>query len=108
MKHGRARTEIPLATSEGIKAMDVGWLSDARIPRREAYAVLETAPEICVEVVSSSKVRAELDERRRLFFERGASEVWFCDAEGNLEFFAPAGRIPKSALCPKFPARLAT
>ena len=88
--------------------MDVDWLSDARIPRREAYAVVERGPEIGVEVMPPSNVRAEVAERRRLFFKRGPQEVGFCDAEGNLEFFAPAGRIPKSVLCPKFPARLVT
>ena len=61
------------------------------------------APEIYVEVVFSSNSEAELAEKRRLYFEQGAQEVWICDDAGTMFFFAPAGQLSQSQLIPEFP-----
>ena len=49
---------------------------------------------------------AELEERRRLDFEKGAVECWVCDLFGCRTFCDPAGELEQSRLCPKFPARI--
>lgn len=64
------------------------------------------APEICVEVRSPSDLTAELEERKRLFFEKGAREFWLCDLDGTMSFFDPAGQIAGSELCPRFPRQV--
>src|SRR5438045_3596069 len=72
MNGGRSLTECPLETTEGIKAADVAWVSNERLASRPNDPVYLIAPEICVEVVPPSNTRNELDERKRLYFERGA------------------------------------
>lgn len=101
---GRVITECPLTTSDGVKAIDVGWFSDTRHARAyDARCFLE-APEICVEVISPSNTRAEMDEKKALYFDAGASEVWFCDEDGSMTFFTAAGgTAASSTLCPGFP-----
>ena len=64
------------------------------------------APELCIEVLSESNTRAEIDEKQGLYFERGALEVWTCDPEGRMHFYHPSGEQPASTLVPGFPAEI--
>ncbi len=105
---GFAVTECPVSTSEGVKGADVIWISSARKRRALRDGLLEMAPEICVEVLSPSNTREEMMEKKRLYFEGGAKEVWFCDLSGRMHFYlhTDPDRPSVSALCPKFPRRL--
>jgi len=50
-------------------------------------------------------------EKKALYFEAGAKEVWFCDGDGRLFFFmagAPEQTREASELCPGFPVRIDT
>ena len=109
LPRGHALTECPLSTSDGVKAIDVAWLK----PDREAEIqsiCLTRSPEICVEVLSPSNSEAEMSEKRALYFEAGASEVWFCDEQGNLIFWLASTDEPveQSLLYPQFPRRIPT
>jgi Uma2 family endonuclease len=106
---GRALPECPISTIDGVRAADVGWYSEARFARVQDQPALETAPEICVEVLSSTNTPFEMREKRQLYFEAGAREVWICDETGSLRFFtSPSAPEPvsTSSLCPAFPARI--
>lgn len=109
MTGGRVLAECPVETSDGTKVADVAWISrDRYLPYRQASS-LPVAPEICVEIISTSNTRAEMTGKRTLYFERGAREVWFCDADGTLEFFVKDSASPckVSAMCPSFPKSIA-
>jgi Uma2 family endonuclease len=106
LKGGLALPECPIETSEGVKAADIAWVSRARRASRPNDPVYLIAPEICVEVMSPSNSEEELEERRRLFFEKGAVEFWVCDLLGNMTFSDGGGSLAASKLCPKFPAKL--
>jgi hypothetical protein len=99
-------TECPIETSERVKATDVAWVSHERRASRPKDPMYLVAPEICVEIESSSNPEGEWEERRRLLFERGAKEFWLCDLEGRLRFYEPAGPIARSGVCPDFPERI--
>jgi Uma2 family endonuclease len=100
---GNVRTECPLSTSDGVKAVDVVWLSDLRESTALRLQLLTEAPEICVEVLSPSNTPAEMEEKKALYFDAGADEVWFCEDDGNMRFHSPSGLLEKSQLCPDFP-----
>lgn len=107
--NGKARPECPLSTSAGTKAVDAIWISDERLKRSRQGSLLVIAPEICVEVLSPSNTRQEIEEKRRLYFEAGAEEFWICGLDGTMEFYlatAPDRPTTQSALCPSFPSRL--
>ena len=105
---GHVITECPVSTSEGVKLVDVVWVSPARRQAQRGRVSFTQAPEICVEIISPSNTRRELAEKKALYFAAGAKEVWFCHRDGRMECFrkdapeAPAA----SALCPAFPERL--
>lgn len=103
---GKVRTECPLSTSDGIKAIDVVWLSDIREIGALAGEVLIKAPEICVEVLSPSNTCGEMAEKMALYFDAGAEEVWFCELDGSMRFHSAEGVLERSRLCAEFPGKI--
>ncbi len=102
---GGISTETPISTSQGIRLADATWASaDFLAALPEGCVCLPSAPEICVEIVSPSNTREEMEEKRRLYFEAGAKEFWLCH-RGSMSFYLADCEPPaeKSALCPDFP-----
>jgi Uma2 family endonuclease len=101
---GRAMPECPISTADGVKAVDLAWLDSDRIELRERPLILTCAPEICIEILSPSNTSAEIDEKRALYFDAGAAEVWICNLDGSITFFVrPDRQQSTSLLCPAFP-----
>ncbi len=104
---GYARPEYPVQTRKGVKMCDVVWMSPARYAEAKAEEDASlVAPEICIEVRSASNTQAEMDEKRALYFERGAEEVWVVSADGKITFYTEKGRAEASARVPDFPSAI--
>lgn len=102
---GETFPEYPIATSEGVKQADVIWVSRDRLRDMEETGDPPTlAPEICVEILSDTNTDREVSEKRALYRERGAKEVWIVDQDGRIRFFGEQKK--ESALAPDFPDRL--
>jgi Uma2 family endonuclease len=108
LPHGRTLPEVPVQTTDGVKVADVGWFTMGRLTPIRRETVYPIAPEICVEVLSRSNSREEMIDKMKLYFAAGASEVWLCGEEGEMEFFTSAipQAVAASLLCPDFPTRL--
>lgn len=106
MPDGRVNPECPISTADGVKAADVTWASPARLVERGNRVVYPKCPEICVEIISPSNTRSEIEEKARLYFDAGAQEVWTC-RNGAMTFLgADLEPMDRSKLCPQFPARI--
>ena len=106
MQKGRSVTECPISTSDGVKAADVGWFSKERHDPIATKVCFPISPEICVEVISPSNSESEIDEKKALYFQAGAEEVWICDLEGAMRFHlkaSPDMATNASELCLDFP-----
>jgi Uma2 family endonuclease len=109
LPQGLVITECPLSTADGVKAVDVAWLGPDRleIEEKPEPTILVRAPEICVEILSPTNTRGEIDEKCALYFDAGAAEVWICNLDGSMSFFVgPDHQVSASSLCPAFPARI--
>ncbi len=107
LKGGECMPELAVMTADNVKAPDVVWASKAALKAHEKEKInWSSSPEICVEVISPSNTRAEIEEKRALYLESGAKEVWVCSLDGKMSFFAAAGELERSALCPSFPLRV--
>jgi Uma2 family endonuclease len=104
--HGEVSTEVPIETREGVKVPDVVWVSAQRLAAETNPLTFTKAPELCVEVLSPSNRDAEILEKRGLYFEQGAVEVWICDEAGKMTFETVDGEIDCSSLFPTFPKQI--
>lgn len=104
---GTCAVEFAVETAKGVKVPDVIWISDERLAglsgEEEASPVL---PEIVVEVLSEDNTEAEIAEKRQLYLDEGAEEVWMCDADGVMQFYGKDGALDHSALVPDFPTQV--
>src|ERR1051325_442590 len=105
---GRVLTECPISTADGVKAADVAWASPERMSELADQVCFPSAPDICVEVLSPSNTEAEIQEKKALYFDAGAKEVWLCSGVGAMRFYGrdDARPILRSRLCPDFPKRV--
>ena len=104
LPHGKGVTEAGVQTRDNVKVPDVAWFTREHWETAQYELASSQAPAICVEVASESNSARELTEKRALYFEAGAQEVWFCDKCGNMSFFTLAGQALTSPMCPDFPA----
>ncbi len=103
---GQPLVECPVSTIDGVRAADVGWYSIERYDEVRHQQAFEKAPEICVEVLSPSNTTGQ---KKQLYFEAGALEVWFCRTNSMMEFFSkeqPDDFVHRSSVCPDFPKKI--
>jgi len=104
--NGHVSIEYAIATPRGVKSADVVWMSEARKTKMQKTGDPTTlAPEICVEVMSTSNTEAEMQEKRALYRSVGAKEVWIVDQEGQIHFFADEA-LDASSIAPDCPNTL--
>ena len=106
LNNGKTLPECAVTTSKGTKVADVAWASLALFNTIKDEVECSIAPEICVEVVSASNSKQEINEKQHLFLEAGAQEFWACDEEGKLKFYNSAGELTSSLLAPEFPKKI--
>ena len=105
---GETLTECPISTADGVKAADIAWASEQSSSELGNRACFLHAPEICIEVLSPRNSVAEMKEKRALYFDAGAREVWFCSTSGGMTFYVREQQDPleNSRLCPEFPSQI--
>lgn len=92
--------ECSILTSEGVKVADVAWLSEEFYAEFGEKTPYPKAPEICVEVKSPANSKAEMEEKIRLYLEKGALEVWIVDELARINFYTHTGKMKTSKLAP--------
>lgn len=100
---GVVLTECAIWTEKGTKCADVAWASTELFEQLQDKTEALIAPEICVEVTSLSNSAKEMRQKRKLYFEQGAKEVWICDEYGKLKFYDESGELEHSKMFPDFP-----
>jgi Uma2 family endonuclease len=107
LPNGQTLPECAVSTADGVKALDVAWLDPARPELNLEPGLLTRAPDICVEILSPSNTKTEIAEKRVLYFDAGATEVWICNLDGSMSFFVgPDHQVSTSVRCPDFPDRI--
>lgn len=93
---GEVFTELAVQTTKGVRVPDVAWGTKAYVEKhiKDIYAL--SAPELCVEIISSSNTREEMLEKVELFIESGAKEVWLISEDGTASFYNQQGSLETS------------
>jgi Uma2 family endonuclease len=103
---GKTLPECAIRTSKGTKVADVAWVSLDLLSKIKNETEAPIAPEICVEFISASNTKKEMAEKRQLYFEAGALEVWMCNENGDVSFFNAEQQLTRSVLVPEFPEKI--
>jgi len=97
MPKGKVMPEFAIQTDNGVKVPDVVWCSDEFLKKYPIeQSPFPAAPELCVEVVSDSNTYKSMKKKMKLYFAKGAKEVWLVSLKGKIRFFTPTGEIPES------------
>lgn len=94
--NGKIIMECSIETSDGVKVADVAWASDEFIAKYQFDTPYKKAPEICVEITSSSNSKGEIEEKTQLYLAREALEVWIVNNKGEMKYFTPEGELESS------------
>ncbi len=100
---GHTFNECSVETSQGVKVADVIWGSSDFFSVHQLDTPYPVAPELCIEIMSPSNSMDEMEEKKDLYIERGALEVWICEESGAITFWDIQGKISTSFLFPDFP-----
>ena len=106
MPDGRPIAECSIQTADGVKVADVAWASAEFLQRHGIANPYPEAPEIVIEILSPSSTLAEMEEKKELYFARGAREFWICQEDGGMRFYNNPVQLAASALALDFPARV--
>ncbi|MCP5197797.1 MAG: Uma2 family endonuclease [Gammaproteobacteria bacterium] len=103
---GEAIPECSIQTANGVKVADIAWASHAFLRQHGVANPYPAAPEIVVEILSPSNTLAEMQEKKELYFARGAQKFWICEEDGAMQFYNNHARLESSQLASGFPARI--
>jgi len=100
---GRGLPEFPVTTSGGVRVPDVAWVPDGRLEELAETGDPPTrAPDVCIEVMSESNDWNEMRDKRALYLEAGAKEVWVVAEDGAVRFFGEE-ELERSEVVSGFP-----
>ena len=94
--------ECSILTNEGVRVADVAWASNEFYAEFGDVTPYPKAPEICVEIKSPANSKGEMEEKIRLYLEKGAQEVWIVDEKSKTTFHTHTGKMKKSKLVEDF------
>jgi Uma2 family endonuclease len=93
---GKVIMECSIQTNDGVKVADVAWASDAFIAEFGYSTPYMKAPEICVEITSSSNTKDEIEEKVQLYLAKGANEVWVVNEDRDTTYYTHEGKLSDS------------
>jgi Uma2 family endonuclease len=106
-KDGKVLTECAIWTHRGTKVADVAWASAVTFQHIKDEVECSMAPDVCIEVLSSSNTEEEIADKKSLYFSQGAKEVWICNQDGEIRFYMPGTEAEHSKIFPTFSGKIA-
>lgn len=76
MVDGKLVFQVPVETSDGVRVVDVGWVSNSRLQTLRTDPCWSAAPDICVGIVSRSKSEQHAEEDSHYLLRSGALDSW--------------------------------
>ncbi|NOQ35005.1 MAG: Uma2 family endonuclease [Methylococcaceae bacterium] len=102
---GKVITECSINTPKGVKVADVAWGSTNFFLKNGLETPYQSAPEICVEIVSPSNSQQEMTEKISLYLQQGTKEVWICQQKGEVTIYNSSGKSPVSKFFANLPKK---
>lgn len=81
-----------IETPDGIRTIDVGWISESRMKTMRTEPTWSAAPDISVSVVSRKRLLQEAENDNHFLLKSGAREAWILLPDGTLDRRSEGGR----------------
>ncbi|MGR8934339.1 MAG: Uma2 family endonuclease [Gammaproteobacteria bacterium] len=104
-RRGKVLIGCAIATPTGVKVADAVWAGKAFLQRYGLAPPYPQAPEICVEIVSSSTSNAAMQDKINVYLSNGAKEVWLYNENGTAEIYTQDGKVSRSAFFHRLPVQ---
>lgn len=101
---GRLVFNVPVETSGGVKVVELGWVSNARLQTLRTEPTWSAAPDIVVNFIGHHMSQFEANEARHSLVKAGARESWVVWPNGRVERYVEVSTKP---LLDEFPRQLA-
>ena len=101
LQGGRLVLDVPVETPNGIRVVEVGWVSASRLQTMRTEPTWSAAPDIVVNFISMTMSQHQADEQRHLFVKSGARESWVVWPNGTVERYHEVSLKPLLADFPK-------
>jgi ABC-type polysaccharide/polyol phosphate transport system ATPase subunit len=75
---------IAVETSDGLKTIDVGWVSAARFKTLRTEPAWSAAPDVCVAISSHARMPDEAEREGHFLLKSGARETWIVSPNGKI------------------------
>ena len=76
LKDGQLIFNIPVETSDGIRIVDLGWVSNSRFKTLRTNPSWNAAPDLCISFISYHTAEQQADENAHHFLRSGCKEAW--------------------------------
>lgn len=91
---GRVVFNAPVETSSGVKLVELGWVSHARLQTLRTEPTWSAAPDIVVNFISHNMSQFEANEARHSLIKSGARESWVIWPTGLVDRYYEASVKP--------------
>jgi ABC-type multidrug transport system ATPase subunit len=90
-----------IETVDGIRTIDVGWISESRMKTMRTEPTWSAAPDISVSLVSTQRSLQEAENDNHFLLKAGAKEAWIVMPDGSLDRRTENGRNKMEVAIPE-------
>ncbi len=103
LSEGRLVFNVPVETPIGVKVVELGWVSNARLQTLRTEPTWSAAPDIVVNFIGHNMSQFQANEARHSLIKAGARESWVVWPTGSVERYCEVSSKP---LLESFPRQL--
>jgi hypothetical protein len=84
LRGGKLVFNIPVETQEGVRVVDVGWVSASRLETLRTEPTWSAAPDLTVSIISATKSQSQTQLDNHFLLRSGAKEAWIIWPDGKI------------------------
>lgn len=92
LPEGQLVFNAAIQTPDGVRSIDVGWISESRMKTMCTEPIWSAAPDISVSLVSKKRSLQEAENDNHFLLKSGAREAWILLPDGTLRRYTENGR----------------
>ena len=101
LRDGQFVFNAAIETADGVRTIDIGWISESRMKTMRTEPTWSAAPDISVSIVSRKRSLQEAENDNHFLLKAGAREAWILLPDGGIDRRAEHGREKLDLVVPE-------